>query len=102
MGCGCKGGSAPKVKKEGESSNVLRNIGVGIGATILGVLITPIIAWVTIKAMYNTWAGDGNGLPMEDIIKMFSKVKPTQEQEEDEEEINPEDYELVGVDKIND
>jgi predicted Na+-dependent transporter len=99
MGCGCKGGDTPKTIKSGTNSgNWGKNISVGIISTILGLLLTPVVLFVLIKTMYNTWAGNGLGLKLNDIIEFLKKDKP---QEEEDEEINPDDYELVGVDKIN-
>jgi hypothetical protein len=103
MGCGCKGESTKKivneengVKKSLNIVEIFQRIGGGIAAVLIATLLLPVM-WFTIAvAMYRSWFHGAF-----DLSSVLKKLKKESKIEADEEEeINPEDYELVGVDKV--
>lgn len=104
MGCGCK-------SKKINSGDVSEDKGVNkpgkfrllttmVVMTTIVILMTPFIIGLLIKMVYDSTYGDGF-----DIIKLVKKLmgKETNKKEpiiEFEGEINPDDYELVGVENI--
>lgn len=99
MACGsCKKSSTKKVGTEGESSeksSILRKIGTFILALVVSIVALPFLFIVLVSGLYQGWSGEGF-----DIGKMISVFKKKEPEVVEEEEINSEDYELVGVDKI--
>jgi hypothetical protein len=106
MGCGCKGKTSTKINSEAKASTaskkslkfnehaikILRILFVTILLTIALPLIWILIVYIVIKSYY------GEPFDLGGIIHQF---KDDDEEDIDEEEINPEDYQLVGVDKID-
>ena len=100
MACGaCKKKSTKNTGGEveqKETSSILRKIVSAILALLVGIIALPVVFIILVSGLYQGWAGDGF-----DLTKMINLLKKKSTQEEvKEEEINPEDYELVGVDKI--
>lgn len=103
MGCGCSGESIKKADKNIDNDvaggltigdMVKRGLG-GLGAFLIATVLLPVM-WIAIMvAMYKSWFHGGF-----ELGSILSKLKPNNNtKSEDEEEINPEDYVLVGVDK---
>jgi hypothetical protein len=99
MGCGCKGGNTPKSEETNNNRNIFKKGLDSIIAIIGGTLLTPIIWGVLIVTIYKSRSG--NALDIGELIKSFTK-KAEDGEEPIEEDLNPEDYELVGLDKIKD
>lgn len=101
MACGaCKKKSTKKTSgeiEEKKSSSILTKIGAAILAVVVGVIALPFLFIVLVSGLYQGWAGDGF-----EISKMINllKKKEAKIKAEVDEEINPDDYELVGVEKI--
>jgi hypothetical protein len=106
MGCGCKSKSSTKINSEANTSTaskktlkfkehaikIARILVVTTLLTIAIPLIWLLIVYIVIKSYY--------GEPF-DLGGIIHQMKDKGEDDIEEEEINPEDYQLVGVDKID-
>jgi hypothetical protein len=106
MGCGCKtkkingttinADTGEEVKDE--KPNKLRVIGGTILMCVVVTLLMPLVWVLLIISICKS--SDGNGWDMTRFLANLVKKKEKPEVI-DEEEINPDDYEVVGVDKID-
>ena len=98
MACGtCKKSSSQKETNGGVETTTqtpfLKKIGVFIIALLVSIIALPFLFIVLVSGLYQGWVG---GFDLSKIVERFKK----EEKEIMGEDINPEDYELVGVDKI--
>jgi hypothetical protein len=101
MGCGCK--SKKKKNESGDvviETNVMDKILLIGRLTLMSILVTvlmPVVWFILLKMVYKSNFG-GEFDVTEMITKLLGNKKETTEEEKPD--VNPEDLELVDVDKI--
>jgi hypothetical protein len=99
MGCNCK-------SKNKDKSEVVEKefswVGLGV-ATLISIAVTIAFPFVWAISIYNIFKNQvyGEAIDISGIItKMVNYTKKKESTSDEEIEINPDDYELVGVEKI--
>lgn len=113
MGCNCKGKKGLSNNDNSENKRIdnqpihekvivfiAKTIGFLLGGLIISIIIIPFSLYALFKIIYFEESIDVTGA-MVMIGKMLSKGEPKGEVDDEIEEINPDDYELVGVEDIS-
>ena len=104
MGCGCKSKNKKVTNSDGDKITedkvgVFKKIVSSFLIICLSIILLPVIWVIIVVIIVKSNSGDGFDLAKSITKLMGKKEKPTTP--EFEEEINPEDFELVDVDKVS-
>tara|TARA_R110000796_G_scaffold219934_1_gene336019 strand:+ start:42823 stop:43134 length:312 start_codon:yes stop_codon:yes gene_type:complete len=102
MGCGCKGDKiSPQIENEEKSKSSLASkllkIPIIILLSILIIVLSPILLIISWYIAFRAVFSDNFNI-VNFILKYFKKAPPNEEFSEDE--LDDDDYEIVGVDVI--
>lgn len=103
----CKKGTSIEVNEQNDTNIFVRILYFLLGVVIIG-LLTPVIVSIGVYMLFNTMVLDKSTNIMPSFTmaaqllnKITNKKVDNDEEEDDYEELNPDDYELIGVEEIN-
>ncbi len=98
MSCGCKSNNTEINSEEELNNNILRKIVIGILSFVIGILSVIVYVPFIIVALYKSWSG--GALDISKVISGLGPNQPYDDEEDDIHDINPDDLEMVNVDKV--
>jgi hypothetical protein len=99
MACACKNENSGETK--GIGGKISNNIFFKLILFGLSMVVLPFVFPVIIVMLFNTIVLGNNNINIPQLLKKIVDKKQVEEDYIEEEEINPDDYEIMGVEVIN-